>query len=266
MTTDHPPLATLADYVSTALPADEVPAVRRHLAECERCAAQASAVAQVPAVLSEAANVAEPMPDAVWRKIEDALRAETESAQPAPARLDERRHSAPVRPSRSRSLLVAALTVAVLGAGGAALHELRSGNQASSAMSQADGSATRSQEPENPSGPSGATAGNTAPSPATRTASDPMIASTSGRRRPLSPRNLSSYATQLSAVGKSAASATGSIRSTPCARPTPTNGSTIVTVRRWKGTPAVVVVTPTTRQVSVFDCRTASVRLYSTTY
>jgi hypothetical protein len=267
--TAHPSLVTLADYLAALLPAGELEAVRCHLSECAECAEAARSLQQVPAILTEAASPAEPMPAAVWDRLTDALRAESQARTPPPLHQDEPAHRPRIWPSRTRPLLAAAVTVAVVGAAGAAWHQLSSSGQAGNLDSNTAGSSTRVLDQESHLGAaqrSRTAAGAGTPTKANPPTAPPKVQLSAGRPHPLSRQNVSSYATHVTSASKQGSFGLHVKAAAACAQPKLATGSAIVAVRRWEGGPAVVVVNPADHRVSVLDCRTASILLYTTRY
>lgn len=246
----HPPLDTIADYVAELLPVAEADAVAEHLSGCPRCAADGAAVRQVPAILSGAGHTPLPMPESVKRAVDDALRSESEARASSLVRLADRRTPpAPAHRSRSRVplLAAAAAVIAVAGIAGVvrSIDLSPEANSASSSVKQPRSTVGGAQAAQ----PSAASTGAFSTSP-----------------RSLSPQNLSSYAAGLSRTQPGLDhSSTDNLRAAGCTAPH-TQPTDLVTVANWRGGPAVVVVSPTTRRVSVLDCASAVTVLYSTSY
>jgi hypothetical protein len=252
VTVDHPSMDTLADYCAELLSGPAADSVRRHLAGCARCASNADAIRQVPALLAAAGRSPLTMPDFVERRIDDALRGEGAAsassvvaavANPTP---DAVRRTGP--PARW-PLLAAAAAVVIAGTVGV-VREL-SGSTADSP------SASTAAPGRLPSASSGRSV------PAQQRPGVPPEADKAGG--PLTPQNLSSYADQLSRGVTSRLDARSTPSRTGCAVPS-TSASDVVATGRWLGAPAVVVVHRNIRRVIVLDCRTASTVLYSAGY
>lgn len=257
MTAPHPSLDTLADYCARLLSSGDADEVATHLGQCTACAAQADAVRQVPAVLAAAASGAPPMPEAVWRDVEEALRREGDLRGTAPASLTGRRTAKPF-PSWRRpiwSLAAAAAAVVAVAGGIEVVHRLGGSDSA------ADSAATRAHHPGG--NPHVVAAGGAAPPPSAASKRQQFDKQLSQRQ--LSPRNLPGYAAQLAAAPTTSPAFNTSRLSRRCASPE-SSPSEIVTVSRWEGARAVVIVNPAAQRVQVLDCSTASVLLYSTSY
>lgn len=248
----HLSLDTIADYLAELLPAAEADAVAVHLSTCSRCAADAETVQQVPAILSSAARAPLPMPEAVTSALDDVLHSETESRSSV-VRLADRRSttqgSSGVSRSKGPLLVAAAAVLAVVGVAGAVrgLGGLGAGQSAlSSDSSTAESSVAGGAAAAAPGTPSGLDQSKALP-------------------RGLSPQNLPAYAERLTGFDRPPTRSTSAQAIGVCAAPQ-TSASGVVTVRRWKGAPAVIVVDPTSRRVTVLDCRTAATELYATGY
>lgn len=260
MTSDHITLDRLADYCAGLLPSGEADEVTSHLAQCTLCAAQADAVHRVPIFLAAAASDAPPMPESVWRDLdealrEEALRREGDARRQGASSLAARRAAQrPASRGRTRWSLLAAAAAVVAVAGGVAVTRGLGGS---------DSTANSAASPARADAASVGSAGG-------RVASQ---AAPSMRQQPegqlnrgiLSPRNLSQYADQLATTKSGPPASSSDKLAGSCATPR-RSASDIVAFSRWEGAPAVVVVSPQARRVQVLDCRTASVLLYSTSY
>lgn len=249
-TADHPSLDTIADYCALLLPMAEADAISAHLSLCTRCAANAAAVGQVPAILSGAARTPMPMPESVQRALDDAIRAESEARAGSVIRLAGRRTpQAPSGLSRAGRPLLAAAAAVVAVAGIAGI--IRSVDSSADGNSQTSSAAHYGQ----PTAAGAAAASGSASQQEDHQASPPV----------LSPQNLPAYADRLTSGNRTGSLAPRLSRSTGCAAPD-TIASDVVTTARWHGARAVIVVDAVKRRVAVLDCRTASTLLYSSSY
>ncbi|MFC7327955.1 hypothetical protein [Marinactinospora rubrisoli] len=142
--TSHVDTETLALLAEGLLEGDEEDSVQAHVGECERCADELTALADVSRVLAEVP--ATPLPDAVVARIDDALRAEAENrgaAAPPDEAAPPAQDIAPVVPLRRRSgptrwlpyLAAAAAAVFVIGGGTAVLREVMTPDSANAPLS-----------------------------------------------------------------------------------------------------------------------------------
>lgn len=151
----------LAEYRAWLITGRRYRAITAHLSGCAECAALDARLAQVSVLL--AAAPAPSLPDAVARRLDDALAAEVQ--RPIPAE----RHSVPARqrrfPSlagrlRVRVLAPAAATLAILAGGGYALSQAGGGSSASGPSANAGAARGAASHSSNAYGAaSGATSG-----------------------------------------------------------------------------------------------------------
>jgi anti-sigma factor RsiW len=253
VTADHPTLDTLADYLAGLQPFDEAGEVASHLATCASCSATAEAVRQVPNILAAAASVSPTMPESVRHDLDDALRREADTRTgPAETLAGRRTAKRSAIGRRVAGSLLAAAAVVVAIAGGVQLASNRDDSNSASAGSAAAGDTSVGSA-------AGGETSEAGPSPENQ-----PVAKHPDERR-LSPRNLTGYAHRLTATMTGQSATKFAKLTADCATPE-RSPSDIVTVSRWEGAPAVVVVHPRAHRVQVLDCRTASVLLYATSY
>lgn len=251
MTTDHPSLDAIADYCGGALADTQAAdALGAHLSQCEGCAAAAATIDDVSVDLAAAAADPVTMPLSVRKRIDDAL--VRERAGVSAVSLQDRRLTpspAPRSGTKWRLLAAAAVAVAVAGYAGvtSGLGNSGSDKQASSAASDRVANAAAGGRP--------ATEGSAPASGAISAAPAP---------RALTPKTLPRYASRVVEGTANDGLGEAQLGARCPAASTPMKGQ-VVRTDRWRGSRALVVVRPTVRRVTVFDCRSASV-LYSTDY
>lgn len=245
----HPSVDDLADLAEGLLPEERLGQVSAHLASCADCTATVAALEEVQSTLALAASMPEPIPEAVSRALDDALRRASAERAADVTSLDERRNrpQSPAvprpRPPRWAVIAGAAAAVVVVGYVGSTL--LDNGGATNS-------SADRGQP--NHAAAGGMTASDRTPSKAEASGVPPGKAA-----EVVTPRTLAGYATRLVA-GHGYVDHTATCASTVRAPA----GASVATVR-WKGRRAAVVADPSSHRVKVYDCRDSAI-LFSTRY
>ncbi len=268
MTADHPTIDTIADYHAGLLQPPHHESVAAHLSRCADCTAALDAVGEVSTVLAEAGGGVVSMPDDVAHRLDEALRraaGERADADRSGAVVPLERPAAAGAPSggRRRSWPLLAAAAAVLVVVGTAVV----GDLDLSPGPSADSSVAGRAAPEDASVDAAVDGEDEQPGAASESAggqleSEPPVPK-QRRLAALSAASLPQYAESLTGPEQSSGSLAPA--SEGCAE-VPAPADDVVSVARWQGSPAVVVVDPQARTATVFDCETASEVLFRTGY
>lgn len=246
MSADHPTIETIADSRALLLPPEQQAYVTAHLSACADCAAAAEAVAEVSSLLAQSRADVVPMPDGVAAKLDAALRHAGAERASTVVPLARQPASAPRNRHRAWPLLAAAAAAVI------AVSVVRIGDLDPFGGSSTSSATARDSAADTPA--NGAAPG------AEGYRSSPNKSSARVHLEELSPAKLAPYADGIVAdTAARAAVAKG------CAS-VPTPDGDIVSGARWQGEPAIVVIDPARREVTVLDCKTASLVLFRTDY
>lgn len=252
----HPSLDDLADMREGLLPDERVRELSAHVAMCGSCTTAAAALDDVQGLLADAGSMAVPVPDSVATSLDEALRRAAAERAAGVTSLAERRtppeRVASPHDRRPRWALVAGAAAAVVVLGYAGINLLVHTSSDTDSSTSAAGSPGRSREQAPPRAAAGQTAG-----PA-NSAAKPSAAPLDKSSPQLNPKTVAGFATALTDAPRHTR------RAVACGTVQVSRGASAAPVR-WRGAPATVVVDPSTRRATVYDCRDDAV-LFSTPY